>query len=217
MSEEQLTEEKIKQIDSIDYVSVLKMNQIAPTDINRRVFTDTYVSTDQDAVLNELDKLLEILKETDRGVIGFLSFWYGMITLHYVLTEYALMEKDIDRVLEATDEIDKIIFTGNFENTGFTNMIFGGDTQQENITLKSAKDSYNTANLIHQKASSFESSYSLIVASLAYHYAIDSKKDMMNDINNLRTVLHEMKEEVHRLNDNENEEKVRNDISFETL
>lgn len=217
MSEEQLTEEKIKQIDSIDYVSVLKMNQISPVDINRRVFTDTYVSTDQDAVLNELDKLLEILKSTDHGVIGFLSFWYAMITLHYVLTEYALMEKDIDRILETTDEIDKIIFTGNFENTGFTNMIFGGDTQQENITLKSAKDSYNTANLIHQKASSFESSYSLIVASLAYHYAIDSKKDMMNDINNLRTVLHEMKDEVHRLNDNDNEEKVRNDISFETL
>ena len=217
MSEEQLTEKKIKQIDSIDYVSVLKMNQISPVDINRRVFTDTYVSTDQDSVLNELDKLLEILKATDRGVVGFLSFWYAMITLHYVLTEYALMDKDIDRILEMTDEIDKIIFTGNFENTGFTNMIFGGDTQQENITLKSAKDSYNTANLIHQKASSFESSYSLIVASLAYHYAIDSKKDMMNDINNLRTVLHEMKEEVHRLNDNENEDKVRNDISFDTL
>ena len=42
-------------------------------------------------------------------------------------------------------------------------------------------------------------------------------RDMMNDINNLRTVLHEMKEEVHRLNDTENEEKVRNDISFDTL
>lgn len=198
-------ENKIKQTKSFDYVNALRMDQIAPFEVKRRVFTDTYVSAEasQEGVLTELDNVLETLQKTDKGVVGFLTFWYAMITLHYLIHRPDLMETDINYILDTTTTIEKIVFTDDFSSSGFVNMTFGGDLKEEEMTLKYANDTYNTANLVHQKAASFESSYALIVSLFTYHYAMGSKKEMMDDIANLRKVLNEMKKEIQVLKEKE--------------
>lgn len=201
----------------MDYTAGFNFEPLNGTQILREVITDTYVtaSENEDNMVQKIDDAMSILYPKRRGFAGYLSFCYLHLTLFYILGDYENCFKVIDNIFHGLDSIEKYIFTGKYESVendgiGFLNYAFGeSDAELEN-TVKFLHDTYNVAKMVHSKASSFESGYSLSVAELMLHSYNKQLGLMRKDCENIRSIVERVKkfleDEKNHPNDGESVE-----------
>lgn len=191
----------------MNYGSVMNFEALNGSQIQREVITDTYVtaSENEDEMIMQIDKAAEILRPKCRGFAGYLSFFYLQLTLFYIMKKYELCLKAVESIERGIDAIERQLFTGNYldENgneSGFVNYTFGEDDVKQ--TTKYIHDAWNTAKLIHSKAASFESGYSLIVTSIIL-YSYNKQNGMIRkECEYLRNLVNRIKEFIINERDN---------------
>lgn len=180
----------------IDYGNVMDFASKDGSELQREVITDTYItaSDNEDELVKRLSDEMDILRTKTSGFAGYFSFYYLALTLFYIAKWYDKCDSILDRILFGVDALERYLMTGNLldENgtdIGFKNITFGETDEETKQNNKFAIDTYNTAKLIHAKASSFESGYSLIVASLVLHNYHKQKGMIMEDCKSMRKLV----------------------------
>ena len=198
----------------IDY-SAVNFVPLNGTQIQRNVITDTYVTASQneDEMVRQIDNALSVLKPKRKGFAGYLSFCYLQMTLYYVLKHYDDCIKVTDSMLYCIDCIEKYLFTGNYDDTegkptGFINYAFGESDEELKKTVKFLHDTLNTCKMIHAKAASFESGYSLTVAELMLHGYNKQKGMMRSDCEHLREIVEKIRNFIANERDNPSEDEI---------
>lgn len=182
----------------INYSKGFDFKPINGGQIFREVITDTYISNDEDEMVKRIDDALNVLFQKRKGFAGYLSFYYLQLTLMYVMKDYDKCLVAIDRIMYGIDCVEKYIFTGNYEDsdgndTGFVNYAFGESDAELKNTVKFLHDSWNVAKMIHAKAGSFESGFSLTVSELMLHAYNKQLGMMRKDCEILRDITERIK------------------------
>lgn len=182
---------KIEQSKTIDYAKLMKFEPLAGHQILRETLTDAYVfdETTQMDIVNELDALCTELSSKTGGVVGALTLTYTKMVLFHVLGSYDNCKTAVSELRKITDELKSFVFTGNFKGTRFTNITLGEELKDTEDILKYAEDTYNTAVLVHKRAASYESGFSLIVASILYHFTFNDIGAISDDIKHMHMLL----------------------------
>lgn len=193
----------------IDYSKGANFTPLNGGQIFREVITDTYVTASQneDEMVKRIDDAMNVLYTKRRGFAGYLSFCYLQLTLLYILKKYTECLKVLDSMLYCIDCIEKYIFTGNYEDsegrdTGFVNYAFGESDEELKNTVKYLHDSWNVAKMIHSKASSFESGFSLTVAEIMLHGYNKQTGMMRKDCAILREIVERIRNFIINERDN---------------
>lgn len=197
----------------IDYTKGFDFKPINGGQIFREVITDTYVTAAQneDEMVKRIDDAMTILYPKRKGFAGYLSFCYLHLTLFYILKNYDECLKVIDNIFHGIDCVEKFIFTGNYEDsegkdTGFVNYAFGESDAELKNTVRYLHDSWNVAKMIHAKAGSFESGYSLTVSELMLHAYNKQLGMMRKDCEILRDIAERIKSFIINERDNPSDE-----------
>jgi len=208
---------KIKQIE-VDYGDVMHFELLNGSQIQRRVITDTYFTLDSDSeekMVKELSKMVDYLFTKREGFCGYLSWCYSLMTLCFLLGEYDKALNILENIRVCSEDIRRYIFTGNYNSsdgkpTGFKNFSYGENSDESVNTLKFAKDSYQSASLIHKKAQSFESGFSYIVTSILYHLVESDNANASKDCDNLDSIVKQISDYICdvKKNPNVNEENI---------
>lgn len=205
----------------IDYTAGMEFTPLNGGQVLREVITDTYVtaSKSEDEMVQKIDDALTILNSKRRGFAGYLSFGYLQLTLFYILKMYDECLKALDSIIHGVDCIEKYIFTDRYEDpqgndSGFVNYAFGESDEELKNTVKYLHDTWNVAKLIHAKAASFESGYSLTVAELMLHAYNKQKGMMKKDCEILRDLVDKIRAFIINERDNPSDEGI--GISTET-
>lgn len=166
--------------------------------VNRRI-SDVYVIADgnEEEVLRNLDKTAEELSGKRAGVIGHLSYCYVLLTVFYILGDFESARGVLDMMLTGVTAAESYAMTGKFLNAdgtpcrAFTDIAVGSEDDFSSIR-KYAADCLNFAKLVHAKAQSFESGYSMLVSSLLVHLLVKDMASAMDDCKGLRKVIGEI-------------------------
>ena len=210
----------------IDYTRGFDFKPINGGQIFREVITDTYVTAAQneDEMVKRIDDAMTILYPKRRGFAGYLSFCYLHLTLFYILKNYDECLKVIDNIYHGIDCVEKYIFTGNYEDAngndnGFVNYAFGENDADLKNTVKYLHDSWNVAKMIHAKAGSFESGYSLTVVELMLHAYNKQLGMMRKDCEILRDIVERIKSFIVNERDNPSDEGIgmATDVEFMSI
>lgn len=206
----------------IDYSKGFDFKPINGSQIFRQVITDTYVtmSNNEDEMVKRIDDAMTILYQKRRGFAGYLSFHYLQLTLMYILKNYDGCFGVIDKILNGIDCIEKYIFTRNYDDSEvnglkFVNYAFGESDDELKNTVRYLNDSCNVANMIHAKAASFESGYSLTVTELMLHAYNKQFGLMRKDCEILRDIVDKIKDFITNERDNPSENTIENSDSSE--
>jgi len=193
----------------IDYTRGFDFKPINGGQIFREVITDTYVTAAQneDEMVKKIDDAMTILYSKRKGFAGYFSFCYLHLTLFYILKNYDECLKVVDNIFHGIDCVEKYIFTGNYEDangndTGFVNYAFGESNAELKNTVRYLHDSWNVAKMIHAKAGSFESGYSLTVSELMLHAYNKQLGMMRKDCEILRDIAERIKAFIINERDN---------------
>lgn len=193
----------------IDYTRGFDFKPLNGGQILREVITDTYVTASQneDEMVKRIDDAMTILYPKRKGFAGYLSFCYLQLTLFYILKNYDKCLNVIENIFYGIDCIEKYIFTGNYKDsngndTGFVNYAFGETDAELKNTVRYLHDTWNVAKLIHAKAGSFESGYSLAVSELMLHSYNKQLGLMRKDCEILRDITERIKKFIENERDN---------------
>lgn len=194
---------------TVDYGEVMNFEPLNGSQILNERITDTYVtqSDNEDKMMGELDKMCTYLFEKRHGFAGFMAWAYAMMTMMYLLKKYDKARIFISQMTSCLDMIESHLFTGNYklpngQQMPFTNFSYGESEDAIQQSLKFAEDSYNTARLIHKKAGSFESGYSLLNCAILYHTAVDNVPEAQADCKYMRELLEHLDEFMAHLEAN---------------
>ena len=181
----------------IDYCKTIV--PIDGSQIVNRTISDVYVIADgnEEEVLRKLDKTAEELSGKRSGVIGHLSYCYVLLTVFYILGDFESARGVLDMMLTGVTAAESYAMTGKFLNAdgtpckAFTDIAIGSEDGFSSIR-KYAADCLNFAKLVHAKAQSFESGYSMLVSSLLVHLLVKDMSSAMDDCKGLRKVIGEI-------------------------
>jgi hypothetical protein len=195
---------KDKTIEQVEfnYGDAMNFEVLNGAQIQRKIITDTYFTADEseeETMVKDLSKMIDYLFTKREGFCGYLSWCYALMTLCYLLGEYDKAISMLDNISVCSEDIKRYIFTGNYNNadgsaTGYKNFSYGESSDESVNTLKFAKDSYQTAALIHKKSQSFESGFSYIVTSILYHLVESDNTNASKDCENLDSIVAQLRE-----------------------
>lgn len=192
----------------IDYGNVMNFSSNDGSELQREVITDSYVtaSDNEDALVKRISDEMDILRTKTSGFAGYFSFYYLTLTLFYTAKWYDKCLGILDRILFGVDTLERYLMTGNMKDEngndfGFKNLTFGESEDETKNNNKFAIDTYNTAKLVHSKASSFESGYALIVASIVLHNYHKQKGMIMKDCSCMRKIVEHIRKFIITEND----------------
>lgn len=202
-------ENEIKQFE-FNYGDVMDFEVLNGSQVMRRVVTDTYSAPDgesEEKMVKDLAKMVDYLFTKREGFCGYLSWCYSLMTLCFVLGEYDKAISILDNMSVCSEDIKRFIFTGNYDNadgtkTGFKNFSYGEGSDESMNTLKFAKDAWQAATLIHRKAQSFESGFSLIVTSILYHLVTSDNGSATKDCEHLDSIISQMRDYLNEVKEN---------------
>jgi len=208
-----------KQI-TFNYGHVMDMANAQCCDISREVVSDTYslLGGNEEKTLGDLDRMMTYMYEKRHGFAGYLSFSYAQMTMLYLLGRYADAAKSIDGILHGIDAVERFCFTGNYldadgKDSGFVNFSCGeSEAELENVR-RFSKDTFDTAKLVHSKASSFESGYSYALAGIVYHISVGDTASVADDCRNIRTICERIRKHMVEM-ENKPEEEVPVSVQF---
>lgn len=194
----------------MDYAKGMDLLPLDGTQVLREVITDTYVtaSNNEDEMVKRIDDAMTILKGKIHGFAGYMSFCYLQLTLFYVMKNYEYCFKSIDNMMKGVEAIEKYVYTRNCDDIfacgiKLTNYAFGEDDSELKNTVKYLHDSWNVAKMIHSKAASFESGYSLIVSEVMLHGYNNQIGLMKRDCDNFRDLIYHIKSYIKNERDSE--------------
>lgn len=194
----------------MDYMKGFDFKPLNGSQIVREVITDTYVtaSNNEDEMVERIDDAMTILSGKVHGFAGYLSFYYLQLTLFYIMKNYELCIKSLDNIVKGIEAVEKFIFTGKYDDVEangakMINYAFGESDSELKQTVKYLHDSWNVAKIVHAKAASFESGYSLIVAELMLHAYNKQIGMMRKDCDNLRDLVSHIKRFLENEMDND--------------
>lgn len=196
----------IKQVE-VNYGDVMNFAMTNGAQVMRRAITDTYFTADErseEKMVTELSRMVDYLFTKREGFCGYLSWCYALMTLCFLLGEYDKALGVLENISVCSDDIKRFVFTGNYNDadgkpTGFKNYSYGESADESAVTLKFAKDSYQTASLIHSKAGSFESGFSFIVTSILYHLVSSDSGSAVKDCDNLDSIVTQIREYIDEI------------------
>lgn len=196
--------DKIKQVE-VDYGDVMDFELTNGSQVVRRVITDTYSAPEGEAeeeMVKSLAKTVDYLFTKREGFCGYLSWCYALMTMCFILGEYDKALSILDNVSVCSEDVKRFLFTGNYNNadgtpTGYKNYSYGESAGESATTLKFAQDAYNAATLIHHKAQSFESGFSMIVTGLLYHLVTSDTAAATKDCECLDSIVSQIRQFIN--------------------
>ncbi len=203
-------ENEIEQLE-FNYGDVMDFEVLNGSQVMRRVVTDTYSAPEgesEEKMVKDLAKMVDYLFTKREGFCGYLSWCYALMTLCFLLGEYDKAISMLDNMSVCSEDIKRFIFTGNYNNadgrtpTGFKNFSYGEGSDESMSTLKFAKDAWQAATLIHRKAQSFESGFSLIVTSILYHLVTSDNGSASKDCEHLDSIISQMRDYLNEVKEN---------------
>lgn len=189
----------------MDYMNGFDFKPLNGSQVVREVITDTYVtaSNNEDEMIKRIDDAMTILSRKVNGFAGYLSFYYLQLTLFYIMKNYELCFKSIDNIMKGVEAVEKFIFTGSYDGVEangakMTNYAFGESDSELKQTIKYLHDSWNVAKMVHAKAASFESGYSLLVTDLMLHAYNKQMGMMRKDCDNFRDLVGRIRDFIEK-------------------
>lgn len=185
----------------MDYSGGVEFKPLNGSQVFREVITDTYVTMEgnEDNMLEKLDDAMNVLNARKHGFAGYLSLQYARLTLFYILKNYDMCFESLNSILKGVTAVERFIMTGNYldENgneSGFTNYAFGESDVELKQTVKFLHDAWNFSKVLHAKAASFESGFSLLVTDLMLHSYNKQLGMMRKDCENIRDLVAHIEE-----------------------
>lgn len=205
----------------IDYSKSANFVPIDGSQVLREVVTDTYVtaSNSEDAMVERIDEAMTVLKGKIHGFAGYLSFSYLQMTLFYVMKEYGMCLKAVDNIMKGVEAVERYVFTRSYDGVEangveMRNYAFGESDEELKGTVKYLHDAWNVAKMVHAKAASFESGFSLIVSEIMLHGYNRQIGMMRKDCDRLRDLVGRLAEFIERERD---EEPASGDLEFHSI
>ena len=208
---------KIQQCE-VDYGNVMKFEILDGSQILNKRITDTYITQDknEEKMIQQLDRDVTYTYSMRHGFTGYLSWCYAQMTLFFLLEDYDSAIKILNKAKECVQCIESFCMTGNYKDsnnndTEFINFSFGESDENMQKTLKYAKDCYQNAKLIHKKASSFESGYAFIVASILYDLSDADTSSALKECKHMNDLIDDIISYINETKNNKTETNIKED------